>query len=275
MKQFLKRVIRYHRGVGLVFFLTALAIVPGGWAQVDPLDSELPSSNLPGVETKVEPITAVVYVGVDPERPYRRGETWVPLTVELTNNMEAVKGFLVVRMKDGTVEYSVPINLPTKAKKSYDLTVYFPQMLDELNFYIRSGRKETQIEMVSVPTTYAETDRFMAVISAERGSHDRYNHRPEDEETELYRRVLYTSPDFLPRYPIGYQNLDVLVWDGGATTALVPEQDRALESWIQMGGTLILARRRPLAGPQRLAVSSLHSPNLNGITRFGSGYGFG
>lgn len=212
-----------------------------GWTQPEDIDAPLPSTGLPGLQATQTPITANVYVGVDPERPYRRNESWVPLTVELTNHKQAYKGLLVVRMKDGAVEYSVPINLPEKAKKSYDLTVFFPQMVDELEFYIRSGRKETQIELVSVPTTYSETDRFVAVISAERDSHVQFAHRPEDTETELYRRILYTTPDFLPRHVIGYQNLDVLIWDGGPTTAMIPEQNAALESWIQMGGTLVLA----------------------------------
>jgi hypothetical protein len=204
-------------------------------------DSDIPSAKLPGVDNQTDPILAKVNVGVDPERPTRREESWVPLTVELENRKEAIKGRLIVRMKGGTVEYSVPINLPTKAKKSYDLTVFFPQMLDELEFYVNDGRTESQVQIVTVPTTYLETDRFIAVISPERGTHDHYARRPEEEGTETFRRVLYTNPAFLPRYAIGYQSLDVLLWDGGPTTVMSPDQDKALESWIQMGGTLILA----------------------------------
>lgn len=204
-------------------------------------ESEIPSAKLPGVDNQTDPILATVNVGVDPERPTRREESWVPLTVELENRKEAIKGRLIVRMKGGTVEYSVPINLPTNAKKSYDLTVFFPQMLDELEFYVHNGRTESQVQIVTVPTTYLETDRFIAVISPERGTHDHYARRPEEEGTETFRRVLYTNPAFLPRYAIGYQSLDILLWDGGPTTVMSPDQDKALESWIQMGGTLILA----------------------------------
>ncbi|MBN2328098.1 MAG: hypothetical protein JXR73_13180 [Candidatus Omnitrophica bacterium] len=225
----------------LLFTIWAASAAPTVCAQSDSGDlnqSGAPSSQF---DLLTDPITASVYVGVDPERPYRRSESWIPMTVELENRQEAFKGSLVVRMKGGSVEYSVPVNLPPKAKKSYDLAVFFPPMLDELEFYIKERSKETQIELVAVPSSYAETDRFIAVISAERGSHDHYAHRPEDEEIDLYRRVLYTAPAFLPRYSIAYQSLDVLMWDGGPNSALSPEQDAALESWIQMGGTLILA----------------------------------
>ncbi|MGC9329199.1 MAG: DUF4350 domain-containing protein, partial [Candidatus Hinthialibacter sp.] len=167
--------------------------------------------------------------------------SWIPVTVELQNHQEAMKGHLIIRLKEGGVEYSVPINLPAQSKKSYKLAVLFPPLLDELEFYIKEGSKETQIEWVTVPAAYTAVDRFIAVISSERGSHDHYAHRPEDEETDLYRRVLYTSPAFLPPYSIAYQSVDGLIWDGGPAAALSPEQDAALESWIQMGGTLILA----------------------------------
>lgn len=247
--------------IGLIWILLAwlLFLAPAAMTQPDPSKSQnapnslespnlpespdmaIPGVKLPGIGNQTDPIVATVYVGVDPEQPTRREESWVPLTVELENRKEAVKGRLVVRMKGGSVEYSTPINLPTKAKKSYDLTVFFPQSLDELEFYIQDGKKETQVQILTSTAQYSETDRFVAVISAERGSHEHFARRPEDKETEMYRRVRYTDPAFLPRYPAGYQSVDVLVWDGGSTTAMSPDQDAALEAWIQMGGTLILA----------------------------------
>ena len=211
------------------------------WAQDSFSKTNRNDQSIPGITEPVDPITAVVTIGVDSEKPYRRADSWVPLIVELTNHKEAVKGELVVTMKNGNVIYSTPIDLPTKAKKTYDLTVFFPPTLDELEFHVKIGRKLIPVETVTVATTYADTDRFIAVISSERGSHEHLAHNPEEENVDLFRRVIYTTPYLLPKYSIAYQNLDVLIWDGGDTNIISPEQEQALESWIQMGGTLVLA----------------------------------
>ncbi len=243
----IKRFLIQNRMLYLLLFgsvLLALSFLSSSeqaWAQDDFSKTTRSDQSIPGILEPVDPITAVATIGVDSERPYRRADSWVPLIVELTNHKEAVKGELVVKMKDGSVRYSTPIDLPTKAKKTYDLTVFFPPTLDELEFHVQIGRKLIPVETVTVATTYADTDRFVAVISSERGSHEHLAHNPEEETVDLFRRVIYTTPSLLPKYSIAYQNLDVLIWDGGDTTIISPEQEKALESWIQMGGTIVLA----------------------------------
>ncbi len=187
-----------------------------------------------------EPVTAIPLVGFDPEMPSRRSYTWVPITVELTNNQSEIEGELIIGLKDGNVLYRTPINLPEKTKKAYSLLAFIPGDLDELEFYIETGRWRIPVETVTVTAMKMETHRFIAVISPERGTHDHFAHRPED-ESDLFRRVIYTSPNVLPRYWIGYQNIDALIWDGGTNGELTEEQESALDKWIQMGGTLVLA----------------------------------
>lgn len=188
-----------------------------------------------------DPITAKVSVGMDPDWPYRREYTWLPLTIELTNHKEDFTGNLLVRLKQGTVTYSTPVELPAKSKKSYSLLAYVPELLDELEFYVATPRRETPVQIITVSTAYQPTNRFLAVISPERGSHDHFAHRTEEENVELFRRVLYTAPPYFPQNSFGYQNVDVVIWDGGPVTALSPRQEEALENWIQAGGTLVLA----------------------------------
>ncbi len=187
-----------------------------------------------------EPITARALVGFDPELPSRRSSTWVPITVELTNNDNDLKGNLLVTLKDGNVQYRTPIDLPTKTKKSYSLLVHIPAELDELEFYIESGRWRAPIETITVTAMTMEAFRFIAVISPERGSHDHMAHRPDD-ASDFFRRVIYTTPTVFPDYWVGYHNLDTILWDGGSNSEMSEEQEIALEKWIQMGGTLILA----------------------------------
>ncbi|MBZ0257629.1 hypothetical protein K8I31_16300, partial [bacterium] len=52
---------------------------------------------------------------------------------------------------------------------------------------------------------------------------------------------LYTAPQILPQWWPGYRSLDVLMWDGGATAQINTRQQQALDDWVQMGGTLVLA----------------------------------
>lgn len=188
-----------------------------------------------------DPITAKVSIGLDSDWPYRRDYSWVPLIVELTNHQEDFTGDLLVRLKQGTVTYSTPIDLPANSKKSYSLMAYVPELLDELEFYVATPRREIPVQVVTVSTAYQTTNRFLAVLSPERGSHDHFAHRTEEENVELFRRVLYTTPAHFPQNLFGYQNVDVVIWDGGPAGALSPEQTAALEDWIQAGGSLVLA----------------------------------
>jgi len=187
-----------------------------------------------------DPLTAVVHIGFDPEIPYRRELAWIPITVELTNHQKDLTGDLIVRLKNGSVTYRVPVALPAKTKKSYSFLTHVPENLDELEFYVQAGRSQIPFQVVTTTTSYMENNRFLAIMSPERGAHDHFAHRPE-EEVDIFRRVVYTMPAMLPAHWVGYQNIDVLMWDGGPAAVLTAEQSQALETWIQMGGTLVLA----------------------------------
>ncbi|MEW6238220.1 MAG: hypothetical protein AB1656_22755 [Candidatus Omnitrophota bacterium] len=187
-----------------------------------------------------ELVSAKIYAGFDPDLPFRRDETWLPLRVELTNNVDPMKGELLIQLKDGDVIYRMPVDLPTKTPKIYDLCVFIEQTLNELEFSILTSRMQIPLALVTVSAVYSETDRVVAVMSAERGTHDSLAHRPEL-DVDRFRRVVYTAPAYLPRYWIAYRNIDALLWDGGPDAALNSVQQKALEEWIQMGGTLILA----------------------------------
>jgi hypothetical protein len=187
-----------------------------------------------------DPITVNALVGFDPELPSRRSNTWAPITVELTNHEKDIEGYLTIGLKDGNVLYRTPIDLPTKTKKAFRLLTYIPGDLDELEFSIETGRWKLPIETITVTAMQSETFRFLAVISPDRGAHNHFAHRPED-DSDFYRRVIYTTPFVFPRYWVGFQNLDAILWDGGNAGELSLDQESALEKWIQMGGTLILA----------------------------------
>ena len=224
----------------VLVFYSLTAITPTAHSAEDPLNDVLDQPEYFAGATN-EPYTSVVYAGFDPELPYRRDMSWAPITVELTSNLKSMEGELIVELKDGNVTYRTPINLPLKSKKAYSFFVYVPEMLDELNFFIQEGRTRTPIQTVTIPSVESENNRFVAVLSQERGTHSHLAHNPGDREAEVIRRVLYTTPDILPRFWVGYQNIDVMIWDGGSSAPLSTERAAALEQWIQTGGVLVLA----------------------------------
>ncbi len=192
------------------------------------------------VEEEEDLIRAEVSIGFDSERPFRKTEAWVPIKVQLTNNTDPIHGDLLIRLKDGRVVYRKEVDLPTRSPKIYEIYAYMKEFLDELEFYIETDRRMIPVELVTVSSMYDETDRILAVMSPERGTHDNLVHH-EDQEVEHFRRVLYSDPMLLPEYWVGYRNINGLLWDGGRTLALNEKQEKALDQWIQMGGTLILA----------------------------------
>lgn len=193
--------------------------------------AEIPGGDLP--------VTASVTVGFDPQKPFRRESAWVPARVRLDNRGEAVSGEVVIQIKDGRVVYKAPADLPARGSADCNLFVHLPDQLDELEFYFDTGRERYEFEIITVAAPSIETARFLVVMADERGRHENLAHR-EEEDVEYFREVAYTGPALLPRHWTGYQNIDTLVWDGASPAQLTPAQESALETWIQMGGSLVL-----------------------------------
>jgi hypothetical protein len=186
-------------------------------------------------------IRASVVVGIDPKEPFRRERAWVPVRIELNNMDDDFEGELILQLKNGQITYQTPVSLPSRSRQLFTMYVYLPEGLDEIEFYLQSGRKKIAFQVVTVAAPSYDSTRFIAVLSPTRGSHEHLGHREENERVEIFRNVVYTSPLYLPKSWVGMQNIDVLVWDGAEDITLTPDQEEAIDHWIQMGGTLVLA----------------------------------
>lgn len=204
----------------------------------DPANSEI--TEMMPVDSELN-IRASVAVGIDPKEPFRRSRSWVPVRIELNNLDEDYSGNLIIQLKDGNVTYKTPVELPARSKQLYTVYVYLPDNLDEVEFYLQDGRRKISFQVVTVAQPSIESIRYIALLSTERGSHEHLAHRDSDEKAEMFRNVIYTSPLYLPKSWVGMQNIDVLIWDGMDNVILTPEQELAVDQWIQMGGTLVLA----------------------------------
>ncbi len=206
----------------------AQAVLDEKSAELSPVDSDLN-------------IRANVVIGLDPQEPFRRMRAWVPIRIELNNLDDDFTGNLIVQLKDGQIVYRTPVDLPARAKQLYTIYVFLPETLDELEFYLQTGGRKIDFEVITVSTPAVESTRFIALLSSERGTHEHLAHREEDDRAEIFREVVYTSSIYLPKSWVGMQNIDTLIWDGNDNLVLTPEQEKALDQWIQMGGTLVLA----------------------------------
>lgn len=188
-----------------------------------------------------EPFEAVVTFGFDEQYPFRRSEQWLPLTIQLKNNQsQPATGNLLMQFKNGREHYRIPFDLPAQGETTLKPIVYFGLGLDELEFYAETAGRSIPIAVTTVSTLLGNDSQVAAVLSGERGSHPYLAQSPEL-DIPVVRRVLYTYPALLPRVPLGYLNIDTLIWDGGPSGALTAAQEKALDEWIQMGGTLVLA----------------------------------
>ncbi|MDP8245811.1 MAG: hypothetical protein P9L94_17140 [Candidatus Hinthialibacter antarcticus] len=194
----------------------------------------------PDQEEEEPRLLVAVVTGFDPEYPFRRSGEWASLTVNLKNNGPEIAGDFLVKFKEGSQRYRTPIELPSQARRQFDIPVHTPEFLDELEFYIETARETIPIELITIGTILDDTHRIIAVMSEERGSHG-YMAQSDQLDIDIVRHLLYTSPTILPQWWPGYRSLDVLMWDGGETAAINTRQQQALDDWVQMGGTLILA----------------------------------
>lgn len=227
----------------VVLFLSIFIFFLGTYGQSPTFAQDMADSNsiemLP-VDSDLN-IRASVMVGIDPKEPFRRSRAWVPVRIELNNMDDDYEGELILQLKDGQITYQTPVNLSSRSRQLFNMFVYLPENLDEIEFYLQRGREKIGFQVVTVASPSYESTRFIALLTPIRGSHEHLAHRDESERVEIFRNVVYTSALFLPKSWVGMQNIDVLIWDGAENITLTPDQEEAIDNWIQMGGTLVLA----------------------------------
>ena len=205
------------------------------WAQEDPSEADLPPF-------RAERIMA----GFDSGLSVRRENCWIPFTIILTNESEAISGDLVIAVHGTEVRYHTPVEMPSASKKVVRMAVMPLSDTDEysINFARAGGFLNTELAMnLSVIPTDPRVD-IIGLLSGTRGSHPRLGLLDPGGQGSR-RRVLYSDSINLPEHWPAYANIDALVWDGRSPTefagGLTEAQYEALYTWIQMGGHLVLA----------------------------------
>jgi len=142
---------------------------------------------------------------------YYKGEYWVPVQVEISNDGPDIEGYITLEMSsaigDDGVIYRNPISLPSQSNKRQMLFVYVPPFATGI-VTEQPGRLE-----------------YLENVSGGRSE----------------ATVAYLSPADLPEIAAAWNALDVIVIHGMDSGQLTAAQRQALESWVDVGGQLVVS----------------------------------
>lgn len=190
---------------------------------------------------------------------YKFGE-WLPLRLDVTNNGAPVSAELRVDTAETgnqTVRV-VPVELPTGTRKQ--LTLYFmpPSFAKAVRVRVVEGTRELASETAEL-TLHLNTEYLIGVIASRSEPFNPLKGLTLEAAVSRQVRVIPMTLDGLAERPEGLRVLDAIIISDADTSALRPEQGRALITWVQEGGRLILgggaSAARTLAGlPDGLAA---------------------
>ena len=161
------------------------------------------------------------------------------IQVLASNSGPAVDGYLEVSWENGNDLYRVPLDLPTQSNKRLEFYVNPPGFVTNVTvtLYDREGTEVAQ----SISNLLATLDRpdsvLYGVVSPQPDRFDRLD------RITLGRSdvgIAFLSLDTLPEDPLGWLDLDMLILNDVDTNQLSVKQRSALETWVEMGGQLVV-----------------------------------
>src|SRR5688572_692548 len=167
---------------------------------------------------------------------YVQSDTWVPITVTVTNDGDSVNGELRVTVEgfatgSGRVVYTRPIDLPRGSRKQ--VTLYpadFATFGTSIDIELVEGARVVKTEPVRVQFVPVQS-LLIGVLSdtASQGLADIAKVKPSSGET----KVATLTTDDLPATGAGWTSLDVLLIADTDTGQLSDEQQTALTEWVR------------------------------------------
>lgn len=222
-----------------------------------------------GEEGQAEPITMSVTAGFD---SYYKGEFWVPVKVNVSNNGPAITGHLEIVVGSSTaqtdVAYSSPIELPTQSNKQLTTYVYLPHLtstvavtlIDEGGTAIAQSisnmldRLSSEALLYGVVSNEANELAFLEDVDGGRGD----------------AAVAFLDIEDLPEAAAAWNALDILIIHDVDSGQMTAAQLEALEGWISTGGQLVVSggpawQRTSAALAELLPVTITGSQSLDDI----------
>jgi hypothetical protein len=177
---------------------------------------------------------------------FKFGE-WLPLHVTLTNDGPPVRAEVRAdaTQSGGHTTYSVPVELPTGARKRLTLYVQPPSFAQAIRVRLMDGDRElasqTAILTVERNANYligliAPRLEAFAVLGGLTLNPSAQNIAPSQRPVIRIPMSVSDIPDRVE----GLRPLDAIVLSDVDTSELTPDQAQALQAWVEQGGRLIL-----------------------------------
>lgn len=186
----------------------------------------------------------VVNVGID---GYCLEGRWCPVRVVISNSGPGFEGEVQIEIRNyyGNDVYSHPVVLPTGSRKAYFLHIPATR-----SFQLRlvSGDR-TIVNRPVTPYILDPQDRLYGVVGENPSA---FNFLSDITPPGGQTAVAHLQPDELSSDYWGWQTLDMLVLNDADTSAFSEEQLQALETWVSLGGHLLVGGGP--GGPQTAAA---------------------
>lgn len=179
---------------------------------------------------------------------------WTELRVTVTQGGGPWQGELVIDNPREAITYRIPLDLPAQTRKIYRVPVFVGESIS-LRLTLRDPQQNEKPLQNLAFASISDEERFCVVVGTQSMS-----------VSGLCDAVAYLErPDALPEWIPAWDSVDVLFWDGVSSADMTPAQQQAMETWVAMGGQLIIgggdALRGALEGlPSVLRIASVSGP---------------
>lgn len=187
-----------------------------------------------------------------------RPGSWAPVDIDLTNAGPNVTGNVEISvtrrpstqtgsLAGQSLDYSVPVTIPTHSSKRFSTAVYVPPFFDRLQVRLVSNGQTLYQD--SLPLQRLDPAQvFCGVVSTDQSAFSALNSLTLGDAQRQTHLVHLDLPD-LPTNPQLLSSLDCLIISDYSTRGLSPLQQSALTAWVSEGGVLTIG-----TGPQGAAV---------------------
>ncbi|MCH8333299.1 hypothetical protein IIC65_05150 [Candidatus Sumerlaeota bacterium] len=173
---------------------------------------------------------------------------WYPVWARIHAVETDVEGMLTFTQSGNELRVEIPLRIPKGTTQH--LTAYY-----RLNEFIPVMTAEVAVEGVglfSIPVLIPlgqRRDQHILVIAEERGAFNfLYSNESLDADAIVAvlgaRSAIYGEVDLLPSDPIALEPLDAIVISTPRVSAIRADQWAAIQTWVAMGGRLLLAGGR-------------------------------
>lgn len=173
---------------------------------------------------------------------FYKSQFWVPLQIAIANSGSSTTGLLQVNVDDSfsntNTLYETTVSLPNQSNKLIQTYLFLPNLYSRLTVTFLDEKSSRAQEVFTNNLEQIEqNDLLYGIISSQP---DEFTFLETVSGGRLGASVAFMELDQLPALPTAWHALDILVLSDVDSAKLTSEQQAALQSWLQMGGQLVI-----------------------------------